>query len=442
MLVKKLKFLKGKKIGLLGLGIENFALLNYFLNKRIECEITVCDRRSKKELGPEIKKYKNIKWQLGEKIGQRNLARYDYLFRSPGGALNLPDIKKAIKKGAKITSPMKLFFNLCPTKNIIGITGTKGKGTTAALVYKILKTAGKRAWLGGNIGIAPFSFLDKIKQNDWVVLELSSFQLEDLKTSPKIAVITNFSEEHLAGADPNNPNYHHSIRDYWRAKSNIFKWQKRGDCLIINKNLRLKEIELKNKIKYFAKSDLPSRLIGEHNKENIAAAKAAAKAANIENKIIKKAVNNFKGFEHRLEFVKKINGLKYYNDTFATTPESTIVAIKSFQEPIVLLAGGADKGANFSDLAGEIKNRVKFIVLLAGKATPRIKKELIKIKFSKNKMKTVSNIKSAVRIARQKAVRGDIILLSAACASFGMFKNYKERGRLFKKEVLKIKTKP
>jgi UDP-N-acetylmuramoylalanine--D-glutamate ligase len=362
----------------------------------------------------------------------------------------------------ELTSPMKLFFDLSPSKNIIGVTGTKGKGTTASLIYEILKRAGKKTWLGGNIGVAPFSYIDKIKKNDWVVLELSSFQLEDMTVSPKIAVITNLYPEHLKPADPNNPNFHKTLADYWGAKWNIAKYQKKGDKAVLNYELRIKNHELKSKIYTFSarnqKADcfwldeneikcktnahnslfiIRTSLLGEHNKENVGAAVAVAKIAGVKNEIIKKAVADFKGLPHRLELAGEFKGVKYYDDSFATTPESTIIALKSFVAPIILLLGGADKGSDFTELAKEIKNRVKFVVLLNGKATAGIKKILAEAGYEDTKMKLVDNIEEAVKIARAEAETDDVVLLSTACASFGMFKNYKERGDLFKREVLK-----
>ena len=192
--------------------------------------------------------------------------------------------------------------------------------------------------------------------------------------------------------------------------------------------------------------------MGEHNKENIAAAVTATKIAGVKDAIIKKAVANFKGLEHRLEFVRKIlspllnkerarvrsrENIQFYNDSFATTPESAITALRSFSAPIILLAGGADKGSNFRSLAKEIKKRTKFIILFNGKATPRLKKELLKIKYPADKMRLVNSMAGGVKAARAQAKSGDIVLMSPACASFGMFKNYKERGKLFKKEVNK-----
>ncbi|MFH1233798.1 MAG: UDP-N-acetylmuramoyl-L-alanine--D-glutamate ligase [Patescibacteria group bacterium] len=461
--MQKLKKLQNKKIALLGLGIENFSLAKFLLAKKIPCEITICDRKSKKNLGEkyeELKKHKNINWRMG-KYYNKNLNKFDVLFRSPGWPLFSPCIQKILTAKSlqlKVTSPMQLFFEICPTKNIIGVTGTKGKGTTAGLIYEILKTGFERAttnnahtnektkkqvWLGGNIGKAPFDFLIKIKKTDWVVLELSSFQLEYMTISPHISVMTNFYPEHLAPADPNNPNFHKTLADYWQAKNNIFKWQNKKDWAIINCQLRITKYKLDTeaKIIYFKKSELPSKLIGEHNKENIAAAVEVAKIIGINKNTIAKAVKNFKGLPHRLELVKIINGVRYYDDSFATTPESTIIALKSFTAPIVILLGGADKGANFKKLAKEVKNKVKFVILLKGDSTIKIKKELLKTGFKLRNIRLIDNIKDAVKIAEENSATGDVVLLSTACASFGMFKNYKERGELFKQAVNKIKTK-
>ena len=437
----QLKDLNNKKIAILGLGAENYAMLKFLFGKVKGAEITVCDKRSKEVLGDKYKELeKKATWILGAAFNKK-LYRYDILFRSPGWPTGCPGIREALKKKKTILySPIRLFFDLCPTKNIIGVTGTKGKGTTSSLIYEIIKLAGKRVWLGGNIGIAPFEFIKKIKENDWVVLELSSFQLEDLETSPRIAVITNFYHEHLASADPNNPNFHSSLLKYRNAKLNILKWQKAGDLAVLNRRFggKIGRRRSKSQLLYFTKSTLSSRLPGEHNRENIAAAETVARLMNIKPAVIAKAVANFKGLEHRLEMVREIKGVKYYNDSFATTPESTIIAIKSFKPPIVLLAGGADKGANFKSMAQAIKTRVKFTVLFKGIATPRIEKELKRAGYPKSQVKVVNDIKSAVKLAREKIGKSGTVLMSPACASFGMFKNYKERGALFKREVKKI----
>jgi len=464
-----------KKIVILGLGLENIALVKYILKHKIKCEIMVCDKRKDikvkmQNAGLRVKPaMTKIKWQLGKGYN-KNLGKFDVLFRSPGWPIDCPGIVKSVissvsekslkdenktykgflpavemTKSACLSSPMRLFFDLCPTKNIIGVTGTKGKGTTASLIYEILRAAGKRVWLGGNIGVAPFEFMDKIKKSDWVVLELSSFQLEDMTTSPHIAVITNFYSEHLAPADPNNPNFHKSLKEYWQAKVNIFRWQKANDYLISNiqfpitKQIPNSKFQTNAKIIYFKKSELPSKLIGEHNKENVAVAIDVAKIVGVKQEVIKKAVANFKGLEHRLELARVYQGVKYYDDSFATTPEAAVTALRSFSQPVIISLGGADKGADFKYLAKEVKKRCKFVVLLNSKATSRIKKELLKVKFEENKMKLVNNIKDAVAVALRQSDRGDVVLLSTACASFGMFKNYKERGDLFKKQVNGLK---
>jgi UDP-N-acetylmuramoylalanine--D-glutamate ligase len=416
-----LQKLNGKRIALLGFGLDNQALLALLKKQKIKAEITVKDAK-----------------QDPDKFNQ-NLYQFNFLFRSPGWPLFCPGIQEAIKKGqTEISSPLNLFFALCPTKNIIGVTGTKGKGTTASLIYKILKDAGKKVWLGGNIGVSPLSFLDKIQATDYVVLELSSFQLEDLKYSPRISVITNLYKEHLAPADPHNPNYHLSYNKYWRAKLNI-ALAKENKYLIVNSHLnkKIKNIKFPGNLIYFSASNLPTKLIGDYNQDNIGAALAVAKILKIKTPAIKTSVANFGNLEHRLEFVKEIAGVKYFDNSFSTTPESTILDLNSFASPIIQIAGGADKGANFSKLAKIIKNKVKFLILLPGQATPRLKKDLTNLKFPSKKISEVKDMEKAVSLARQKSTSGDIVLLSTACASFGIFKNYKERGDLFKKYVRK-----
>jgi UDP-N-acetylmuramoylalanine--D-glutamate ligase len=442
----KFKFLQNKKIAALGLGVENLALVKFLLKHRVNCHITVCDPKSAAELGDRFLEIKDLarKNKLPEinlmtgKNYDAHLTDFDIVFRSPGYPLFNPNLIKAKKAGVEISSPMKLFFELCPTKNIIGVTGSKGKGTTSSLIYEIIKKSGKKVWLGGNIGTAPFEFIDKIKPNDCAVLELSSFQLEDLQASPKIAVITNFYEEHLAPADPFNPNYHQTMKSYWQAKANIFAQQKSGGYLVINEKLKNKKEKIKNigKIIYYRKSELASKLTGEHNKENIAAAVEVAKILKIKPTIVAQAVKNFKGLPHRLEFVAEINGVKYFDDSFATVPDVSVIALKSFagERNIILLAGGADKGSNFKNFAKEIKKRVKYLILFKGKGTDRIKSQISNLK---SQISVVDNMKKAVVVAKSKAIPGDIVLLSAGCASFGCFKNYKERGEQFKAEIKK-----
>ena len=475
-----MKNFQNKKICLLGLGAENHALLKFWqtTDYRLQTtEITICDSRNFAQLEIRLADLEmDFKLKLGKGY-DKGLDKYDVILRSPGYPLFTEEIKKAKKKGVLITSAMQLFMEHSPTKNIIGVTGSKGKGTTSSLIYEILKKGltpsnsplkrgrknqkGCRVFLGGNIGTAPFEFFHKLKKDDWVVLELSSFQMEDLQARFKIAVITNLFKEHLSPADPNNPNYHKSMKSYWQAKANIFRYQKKSDFLVVNKKLRSRVIPAKagiqvsenidsrlrgnDNIIFYTKSELPSKLTGEYNKENIQAAVEAAKILKIKKDVIAKAVAGFKGLPHRLEKVVTIKGVEYYDDSFATTPEASILALKSFAPPlapprqggernIILLAGGADKGADFSKFAREIKKRVKYLILFKGSGTDKlIKNSAFSIQHSA--FKVVASMKEAMKIAKQKSEPGDMVLLSTACASFGVFKNYKERGNQFKEEV-------
>lgn len=436
----KSKKTKDLSIALLGLGLENQAFLDWLIKHKFPGKITICDQKTKKTLLNNLiyQKYKNqINWQLG-KTFTSNLDKFDFLFRSPGWPLNCPYLKKVKKKKVIISSPIEAFLKQVPSKNTIAVTGSKGKGTTATLIYSILKNAKKRVFLGGNIGIAPFSFFDKIKKTDYIVLELSSFQLENLEISPKLAVIVNFFSDHLKAADPFNPNYHSSLLKYWQAKINIAK-HKENKYLIINQNLKnkLESEKLTSKVIYFSPSQLISQLKGSYNQENIGAALALAKTLGISNKIIKNSIYNFKNLEHRLELVAIINNVTYYNNSFATNPDSTILDLKSFNKPIIHIAGGADKGANFKNLAREIKKKVKHLILLPGEGSLRIKNELKKINYSNNKISEANLMSEAVKIAKENSEKNDIVILSTACASFGLFKNYKERGEQFKKYVKK-----
>jgi UDP-N-acetylmuramoylalanine--D-glutamate ligase len=440
-----LKNLENKKIAALGLGVENLVLIKFLLKNKVKCNIVVCDPKSAAELGDRFLDIKLLarKNKLPEiilmtgKNYDAHLTDFDIVSRSPGYPLFNSNITKAKKAGVEISSAMEMFFALCPTKNIIGVTGSKGKGTVSSLIYEVIKTDKRKVWLGGNIGTAPFEFIDKIKATDFVVLELSSFQLEDLQVSPHIAVITNLFKEHLAPADPNNPNYHKSMKDYWTAKANIFTHQSVKDFLVVNEDIQLADygFRTKGRIFIYSQAELANNLIGEHNKQNIAAAIAVASILKIKPEVIIKAIKKFKGLPHRLEFVAEEGGVKYFDDSFATVPDVSVIALKSFpgKKNIILLAGGADKGSNFKKFASEIKKRVKLLILFKGKGSERLKKELRAVRYEL--CVEVDNMKDAVKIAKQESEAGDIVLLSTGCASFGCFKNYKERGNLFKAEI-------
>lgn len=441
----EIKRLKNKKILLLGFGTEQEALLGFLFKHGLAGDITVSDGRSRSELKDRLKNYKNreIKWIFGPGY-DKSLDRYDVIFRVPGYPLFSDAIKKAKKRGSVITSPTKLFLEDPPTGNTIAVTGTKGKGTTSGLITQILKTANMRVFWGGNVGIPIFGFYDQLKPGDHVVLELSSFQLEDIEASPHIAVITNFFPEHLKPADPVNPNYHKSFDAYCSAKLNILKFQGKNDFAVVNKNWRGQcRIEGNARLSlgkarkiYFGKLDLPSRLAGRYNQENIAAAFETAKILGIKEGLIKKGVKAFRGLEHRLELVRELKGVRYYDNSIATTPESVIADINSFPEEKILILGGADKGAEFKGLAEEISRKVKTAVLFPGRGSDRLRQALRAQKF--NNIIHADTMKQAVFEASQAARPGGVVLLSPACASFGLFKNYHDRGRQFKEEVGKL----
>ncbi len=436
----KIAELAKQRIAMVGLGSENFALLNFIYSKDYTFPITIFAFQSRLEMEkqyPVLKSWTQITW-IVSKPNFKQLKNYTLVLKSPGAFFS-PQLRKQLQKSrVSITSAMQLFLDLCPTKNTIGVTGTKGKGTTSSLIEAIVKKAGKRVWLGGNIGVAPFSFITKIKKTDWVILELSSFQLEDITSSPHISVLTNFSAEHLAPADKNNPNYHPCLNHYWQSKLNLLRFQKKNDVAIINKKLQKK---INNKIKakkiFFTTSSLPSKLPGDHNKENVAAAEAVAKVIGVSDKTIIHALKNFKGLPFRLEKITEKNNVSYYNDSFATTPSATITALKAFNNPIILIAGGADKGSDFNQLAKIIKQKTKAVILFKGTALKKLQMAIKKVAYKPGNIKIAGSMAEAMQHANSLAVRGDIILMSPACASFGLFKNYKDRGEQFNKEVRK-----
>ena len=371
----------------------------------------------------------------GEPFG--DLSGFDVLVRSPGVYRFRKEIAEAEKKGTVVTSKMKIFFDVCRGK-IIGVTGTKGKGTTATLIYEILKAAGTKVFLAGNIGTGIFAEIEKIDEETWVVLELSSFQLIDLEKSPAIAVVLMVTREHQ--------DWHKDEEEYVLAKANIVKFQQKEDWAVVNKDypnsVRIGEMA-EGIVMWITKNDLEGidknevRLRGEHNLENIVAAAAAARIAGAEEETIRQTVSDFKGLVHRLEEVAKVKGVSYFDDSFSTTPETTIAAINAFSEPVILIAGGSEKGSDFSELGrviSETKN-IKAIILI-GLMADRIEKSIEnkKIKI----LKGAKNMREIFEMVKREAADGDVVLLSPACASFDMFKNYKERGEEFKGEVRKL----
>lgn len=372
----------------------------------------------------------------------KNLERFDVIVRSPGVYRFLPEIVKAEKSGVIISSALKIFFENCPAK-IIGVTGTKGKGTTSTLIYEILKTGGCDTHLVGNIGKPYLGILEGLTKDSWVIMEMSSFQLIDLSLSPHIAVVLNITMDHM--------DWHKDAEEYVDAKRNIVLHQKTTDFAVINEEYDTPKSfakNLKSKVIFFSKKSLEPEfkegllLRGEHNLENIAAATTVAKIAGVDKTIIENAVKNFKGLEHRLELVTEIDGRTFYNDSFATGPQPTIAAIKSFKEPETLILGGSDKGLDYTELGLTIANKENVKnVLLIGLIGPIVQEAITKAGY-KGKLENLGKPTMDEIVKRAFAItpKGGVIILSPAAASFDMFANYKDRGNQFKNSVLKLKN--
>jgi UDP-N-acetylmuramoylalanine--D-glutamate ligase len=378
---------------------------------------------------------------LGTNYLAGGLEGFDYVVRSPGVYRFIPEIVEAEKKGVQITSAVKIFFDECPAK-IIGVTGTKGKGTTSTLIYELLKAGGHDVYLAGNIGKPMLELLSVVNEKSYVILEMSSFQLIDMEASPYIAVVLNITEDHM--------DWHKDKSEYAKAKSEIVKHQTNSDFALINEEYETPKSFARvatGKVIYFSKQKLEEKykkdllLRGEHNLENIAAAVAAAKIVEVDEDIIIKTVKSFKGLEHRLEIVAEVDGVKYYNDSFATGPQPTIAAINSFTEDETLILGGSDKGLNYQEL-GSVINKTENIknIILIGDMGPVIGKFLdSNLQFTiYNLQKT--NMNEIVKKAHEITPKGGVIILSPAAASFDMFKNYKDRGNQFKEAVLNLKN--
>ena len=444
---------KNKKITIMGLGILGRGVgVAEFLAKR-ETDLIVTDLKSKEELRSSLerlKKYKKITYILG-KHRISDFRNRDLIIKAAGVPLDSIYIQEARKNRIPVEMDASLFAKLANAR-IIGVTGTKGKSTVTQLLYEILRMDGRKVFLGGNVrGLATLPLLKKVKKGDLVLMELDSWQLQgfgEAKISPSVSVFTNFLDDHL--------NYYKGDRNkYFNDKANIFRYQKKGDCLIVSRQASeaikqyFKE-KVKSKISLVGSFSLLSgwktRILGKHNLRNTALAVATARVLGVRAGVIKKAVEKFRGVSGRLEFVRELKGVGYYNDTTSTMPDAAIAALKSFMPSrtskprIILIAGGADKRLDYGDFVRELRGRVKALILFKGAATDKIAKELSGVKFACGLgAEIVDNMKDTIKLARGFTEKGDVVLLSPGAASFGVFKNEFDRGDQFCSAVRGLK---
>ena len=454
------KYLNKRKVAIIGLGVSNIPLLDYLHENN--ARVTVFDDKEMEQIPKDVMD-KVTKYSFTFSFGKNSLSKlvgFDLIFRSPSCLPTNPALSAESDRGAIVTSEIEMLMKMCPCK-IIGVTGSDGKTTTTSLIASILKRAGYKCYLGGNIGVPLFTKLNEITPEDIVVLELSSFQLMGMDISPEIAVITNITPNHL--------NIHKDYQEYIDAKKNIFKFQSQEGILITNfDNEVTREIskEANGRVIYFSsKKKLDdgyivdgdvikecddklrkhiinvkdAKLRGVHNFENICTAIAATRTL-VDIDVAVEAVKQFESVEHRIEFVREIFGVKWYNDSSSSSPTRTISGLNAFDEDIVLIAGGYDKKLDYKPLAKPIVEKVKTLILLGQtsvKIFDAVKEELEK----QNKTIDIfmcNNLPDTVEIAKKHAKSGQVVLFSPASASFDMFKNFAERGEKFKDLVNKL----
>lgn len=453
--------IKSKKVAVLGIGISNIPLIKYLVNLGVD--VTAFDKNTSDNLKDAFSQLEGlpVQYSLGNDYLSR-LKGFNMIFRTPGMRPDLPELVDAAVRGAELTSEMEVFLRLCPAE-VFAVTGSDGKTTTTTLIYKILTEEGYNCWLGGNIGTPLLSKIDEVLATDKVILELSSFQLMTIKDSPATAIITNISPNHL--------DVHKSLQEYIDAKKNIFINQTNKDKLVLNydnditrsfgkeaqgecvyfsriSNLnngvvfQNEKIIVKNNEKKIEIVDARSiKIPGIHNIENYMAA-IAATIDYVKPETIRKVANTFNGVEHRLELVRELNGIKFYNGSIDSSPSRTIAALSTFKNKVILIAGGKDKGIPYEPMGQIIAEKVKCLLLIGATAA--------RIEEAYNNYVHQADIESEVKIihcdtyeevvsrAYEEATPGDCIILSPASTSFDMFKNFEHRGNVFKELVYKL----
>lgn len=448
--------MKGKRVAVIGLGVSNKPLVDGLLDAGVP--VTVCDKRRREAFDGLIEalERRGVTAALGPDYLE-HLDGADVIFRTPGLRPDVPQIARAVAAGAVLTSEMEAFLDLCPCR-IIAVTGSDGKTTTTTIIAGLLKAAGYRTFVGGNIGHPLLCQVDSIRPDDMVVLELSSFQLMTVRQSPSIAVVTNLAPNHL--------DVHKDMDEYVAAKRNIFAYQDACDRLVLNADneitagfakqargavtlfSRKRPVEggvwLKEKTvvcggrPVLATDDI--LLPGLHNLENYMAAIAAVDGL-VPDEVIRDFARTFGGVEHRIELVRELDEVRYYNDSIASSPSRTIAGLRSFDQKVILIAGGYDKHIPYDVLGPEIVKSVKAL-LLTGDTAEKIKAATLAAPDYQQGRPDIYNcagLVEAVERARALASPGDVVILSPASASFDRFKNFEERGKAFKDAVNALK---
>ena len=452
--------LKSKKIAFIGTGVSHTELIKKFCEKQIA--VTVCDKRSAdkfQQVYDELHAL-GVNFILGENYLD-NLTDFDIVFRTPGMYFNHPALIKARQAGVIITSEMEVFFDLCPCK-IYAVTGSDGKSTSTTLIAEILSASGKTVHKGGNIGKALLPIIEEIKETDIAVVELSSFQLISMRKSPDVALITNITPNHL--------DVHGTMQEYTESKINLIAHQNAFSKTVLNlDNQGTKELAslVRGKLNWFTRREIPDRgaflredgmlcyiennqitpvvhkddikIAGMHNVENFLGV-ISALWNEVEIPAIVQVAKNFGGVEHRIEFVRKVNGVKYYNDSIATSPTRVLAGLRSFDQKIIVLAGGYDKKIPFEPMAETVCDRVKLLILMGATAN-KIETAVTSAKnYNPENIRIlhVNSMEEAVATAYQEAKSGDIVTLSPACASFDWYPNFEVRGQHFKRLIKEL----
>ena len=445
--------LQGKTVAVIGIGVSNRPLIELLAARGLS--VTARDRQQRQALGDYAARLEEMGCRLCLGEGYLDGLDEDVIFRTPGMRPDVPELAAAVARGSTLTSEMEVFFEVCPCP-ILAVTGSDGKTTTTTIIAELLRSAGKTVHLGGNIGHPLLAETGTIRPEDVAVLELSSFQLMTMKRSPHIAVITNLSPNHL--------DVHKDFAEYITAKENIFTHQRTQDVAVFNADNsitarqaeraqgRARLFSRKNEVedgvflrdgKIIARHDGQERVVmaredirlpGEHNVENYLAAIAAVDGM-VSDEQIAAFARSFGGVEHRIELIRTLDGVRWYNDSIASSPSRTIAGLRAFPEKVILIAGGKDKGISYAELGPVVNDHVK-LLLLCGATAGVIRQSVEQAEnYQGLEIIDVEDYHQAADIARERAAEGDVVILSPASTSFDRFKNFMERGKAFKEVV-------